>query len=92
MTNFENLKKLTLEEMAWFLMAYSDACRTCVHKQVTEYSVDCGKPEDLNDSCISGTKQWLNRETEKDGDDMFMFGASRHNVLVDKNNAELGKE
>lgn len=98
MTNIENLKSLSEREMAWFLMAYSDPCRTCIYKKfhteegrhgtfLDEYSCkDIPKDEKL--SCIDATQAWLERETI-DEDDVFMFNASRNNVKVDERNAEI---
>lgn len=102
MTNYEHLKNLTTEEMAWFLMAYSDPCRTCIfktmdylnesHKERNLLSIKCAKKPDDKTSCIEGTEMWLNRETMADDDDMFVMTACKRNVEVGRRNKILIKE
>lgn len=89
MTNYENLKALDEKELAWFLMAYSDACRTCVYKSKENSGIVCGKPEGCKDTCISGTEKWLSRNTDDNEDDKFMFDACRNNVTVTEYNKNL---
>ena len=98
MTNIENLKSLSEREMAWFLMAYSDPCRTCIYKKFYTQEGHIGKfmktyscidiPENEKLTCIDATQAWLERETI-DEDDVFMFNASRNNVTVEERNAEI---
>ena len=98
MRNIDNLKTLSEREMAWFLMAYSDSCRTCIYKKFhTEegHHVKFLNPwsckdisEDEKLPCLDATQAWLERETV-DEDDVFMFGASRNNVKVEEINVEI---
>lgn len=98
MTNEENLKSLSTRELAWFLMAYSNPCRTCIYKKFHTEPGHNGKflnpwsckdiPEDEKLSCIDATQAWLERETT-DADDVFMFKASRNNVTVEEKNREI---
>ena len=88
MTNYENLMSLKPREMAWFLMAYSDSCRTCIYKTFYEQNghtfmneYPCRKL-DKHLSCIKATEAWLEMETESNADDTFMFCASRDNVRI----------
>ena len=101
MTNYEHIKNFSSEEMAWFLMAYSDPCRTCAyktmdyvnesHKERGLYSFRCVKPED-GANCIGGTEMWLNRKTIEDDDDMFVMTACKRNVEVMRRNAIIEAE
>ena len=101
MNNYDHIKSLSPKEMAWFLMAYSDPCRTCAykswdyindsHKERDLKSIRCTKPEE-DGTCIEGTEDWLNRETMKDDDDMFVFTACKRNVEITRRNAIIEAE
>ena len=91
MTNMEMLRSLTKDELAWFLMAYSDNCRCCVYKKTEEDGIfspgtwdNCDR-NDVNDTCIGGYRKWLDREPTKD--DKWMFAVCKHNILIDKWNS-----
>lgn len=101
MTNYEHIKNFSSEEMAWFLMAYSDPCRTCIYKE-SDYvneshrnrglsSIRCAKPEE-GVTCIKGTEKWLKRRTIENDDDMFIMTACKRNVEVLKRNAIIENE
>jgi len=90
MTNAERLRNLTDDELAWFLMAYSDTCRCCVYKKLRSdesfgYSLyECGNKL-AGDTCYGGYQKWLARESTKDDD--FQFRVCTHNILVDRWNS-----
>ena len=66
MTNFENLKNMTKEQMAWLLMAYlGEGCRTCVcnewyRNSAGMLSMRCGKDfkEEAGMTCYDGNLAW----------------------------------
>lgn len=84
MTNEENLKSLSAEELAWFTMGYcgDTHCRTCVYKSYDE----CKEYGDDKLSCYEAHVEWLKRETASDKNDELMFHMCRQNVLVEKLN------
>ena len=88
MDNFERIHELDKNELAWFLMAYSDACRCCVYKNKEKknywHGYGCDN-EDHEDTCIEGYKKWLDREPDEDDD--WMFRVCKNNIIVDRWNA-----
>ena len=91
MTNMERLKALPPEELAWFLMAYSDNCRCCIYKRVGEnghfdsFSWEKCDRNDVDDTCIGGYRKWL--EAESSDDDDYMFRLCHNNEIVGRWNA-----
>ena len=90
MTNMEMLYSLPKDELAYFLMAYSDGCRCCIYKHLKDgrFTSDtwnkCARDE-IDDTCVGGYKKWL--ESEPNSDDKWMFAVCRNNVLIDKWNS-----
>ena len=89
MINFERLHRLSADELAWFLMAYSDGCRCCVYKRLDQNGRFAGAMIDAScyntdqkDTCIGGYRKWLQREPTED--DEWMFGACRNNAVIDR--------
>ncbi|MBQ7655636.1 MAG: hypothetical protein IJS41_03915 [Clostridia bacterium] len=94
MTNFENLKSMTKEQMAWLLMAYiGGGCRTCVCNEWYKNDAghlsmrcdkDCMKGNGL--TCYDGNLAWLERETEEDEHDKRLIGVTKNNAIIGKLN------
>lgn len=88
MTNMERLHELNREELAWFLMAYSDGCRCCIHKQLESdnywHRYGC-KYDSHDDTCIVGYQKWLDREPDEDDD--WMFRVCKNNDIITRWNA-----
>lgn len=59
MTNFEKIKKMSIDEMARSCMEFFD----CPHG-VPQY-VGCSKENQFNHSCIDCTKHWLESEVNE---------------------------
>ena len=80
MTNFEHIRQLSDRELAWFLMAYSDPCKTCIHKSFEKCSHKGG-------TCIGNTLAWVQRESTKE--DLIAYELSKRNVKVDDRNIKI---
>ena len=80
MTNAEHIRKLTDRELAWFLMLYSDPCKTCIHK-----SFD--KCKNKGGTCIGNTLAWCQREATNE--DLKAYELSKRNVEVDDKNIKI---
>ena len=61
MTNYEQVKVLTVEQMAQFLL--NDACHECAYFNHAEN--DCKKPKGT--VCRDGIREWLNSEYKPKG-------------------------
>lgn len=87
MDNFERIHELNKNELAWFLMAYSDGCRCCIHKQMKDksefvwrlYGCQYGEHKD---TCIEGHKKWLDREPDED--DELMYRLCKNNDILER--------
>ena len=94
MTNFENIKDMTIEQMAWLLMAYiGGGCRTCICNEWYENEAGslccrCNKDfmEEANLTCYDGNLAWLKRETEDDERDKRLIGVTKNNAIIGKLN------
>lgn len=91
MTNYEKIKNLSKNELAWLLMndvtsGGKHGCPLCIHKGWK----DCKElADDVRLSCIEGHRQWLNREpTEEDAE---LYAVAKNNDVIDEYNS-MSKE
>ena len=58
MTNFEKIKQMSAEEMAYFLNGFFSTCELCSYNRM-RMGMDCAG------DCIDGKIKWLESEAEK---------------------------
>ena len=58
MTNFEKIKQMNVEEMAYFLNGFFTSCELCVHNTK-------GGGMGCTGGCIDGKTKWLESEVEE---------------------------
>jgi hypothetical protein len=92
MNNFERIKSLSQEELAWVLLnnvtsGDNHGCPCCIYK-------DWEKCKEIADeirvSCIEGHRRWLDRQSTEE--DKHIFAIAKNNVLVDQYNSMSNEE
>ena len=58
MTNFEKIKQMSVEELAYFLNGFFSTCELCAHN-TRNGGMGC------TGGCIDGKTQWLESEVEE---------------------------
>lgn len=88
MKNVSRLRGLTNEQLAYFEMLF-DSCQKCIYldemgeKPAMWDNCDEGsRPEE--ETCLTGHRAWLERESTKEDDRMFQLCV--HNDVVDRYN------
>lgn len=83
MTNYERIKSLSKEEMAWIFLNNCTSsgfygCDLCMYKSWE----DCKEiAKEIRVSCIEGHRRWLDREPTEE--DEKMYSIAKNNIVID---------
>lgn len=83
MTNYERIKSLPKEELAWIFMnnctsASPHGCDLCIYKNWE----DCKEiADEIRVSCVEGHRRWLDREPTEE--DEKLYAIAKNNVVID---------
>lgn len=84
MNNYERIKNLSKEELAWVLMndvtsGSLHGCPLCIYK---DWELCKEMDDSVRASCIEGHRRWLDREPTEEDEKFYKI--AKNNVVIDE--------